>query len=196
MYARQLLATGLALFASVANGAEDNTVLWKNVGNWSVAADKNLGGACFVATTFVSGVGLRLGFNAKGAPSPVHILIASADWASIEAQKDYDVSLQLDNNAFWNATAIGTELGAVKGLWVNTDQVQFLTEFVKKRYLKVYFNQKLIASMSLQGSGAATTELANCQKAVDAVGASAAPPPKDPFSVPNATPDKKDPFAL
>jgi hypothetical protein len=175
---------------------ENKYILWKQVGNWTVAADASLGNACYTTITFVGGVSIRLGFNSQNSPQPVHLAISSPDWSSIEAGKDYNVAWQLDDNPPWASIASGVDFGTTKGLWSNVDAPNFIDEFVRKHGLKLYFNGNIIASMDLRDSGAAARELAVCQKAIDSYSQQPEQPkPKDPFTNQPSTVGK-DPFAL
>jgi hypothetical protein len=74
--------------------------------------------------------------------------------------------------------------------------MKFISEVMRKQGLKVTYQGKVIANLSLRGSRRALNELGLCQQAVDKW-AAARQAPKDPFADPvPKTKDAKDPFAL
>ncbi len=188
------------LWSLMASSAlSEQSAVWKQVGNWNVAIDPSYGNTCFIATTYVNNTAIRLGFNPEGSTYPVYIMIANADWASIEDEKDYELRLQLDNENHWNAVATGMTIGGLKALVINFGEVKFVTEFVRKHWFKVWFNGQMIANLSLSGSAKAARELVLCQTAVNSyLSSGQRPSAKDPFDQTPASSNRsaKDPFSM
>ena len=83
---------------------------------------------------------------------------------------------------------------------MNITDAEFLSGFVRKRSLAIAFEDRLIARLSLRGTGAAAEELMTCQRAVDKIIAEEGRKPKekksDPFDGPTEKPSARDPFSL
>jgi hypothetical protein len=120
------------------------------------------------------------------------------NWASIESGKDYDLTIQIDNGSSWNSPASGFRFGGLPSLIVNTNQIDFLDQFMRKHSLQVYFNGQRILNLSLRGSNAALQEMGYCQNAVDSYLGKYKPSARktDPFAEGNVSPAAKDPFDL
>ncbi|WP_181592360.1 hypothetical protein [Rhizobium tropici] len=182
--------------------AED-TLPWKNVNGWSIFVDPSMGNACYMATTFDNGVGLRFGFNFLGKEPLLYLSIGNMDWKSLEVGKDYPIQVQFDDNPVWTATAFVTDMSGVKFLNITTADTNFAKEFSHKLALRLSFQGKFVTGVRLTGSAAAVSELLNCQTKVNAVsGAKNGAPATDPFQQqPSPTPMQKprsgnDPFSL
>ncbi|WP_432346658.1 hypothetical protein WMC41_00620 [Shinella yambaruensis] len=177
--------------------AAEDTIQWGTVAGWNIASDKTLGGSCFMATFFENGIVLRLGFQQRGAQFPAYFALASNDWKSIEVGKEYQLRIQLDNKDPWDAPAVGLNLNGLPALMVSFGEAKFIGEFVRQHAFKATFNGSLIANLSLKGSAVAARELATCQKTIDGILDNGTPSTKrDPFSVNDPAPEKRDPFAL
>ncbi|SDA55222.1 hypothetical protein SAMN03159448_01380 [Sinorhizobium sp. NFACC03] len=189
-----LMATGPAV------AEESEIIKWKEVGGWTVASDTSMEGSCFITSIFEGGIRLRLGFYPKGSESPLYMSFASDDWKSLEVGKDYDLTFRFDKSDPWSAaaTAAGDESG--KFLFVNATDAEFLTGFVRKRTLAIAFDDRVVANLSLRGTGPAAEELLKCQRAVDEIiadeGRKSKEKKSDPFNAPNEKRSARDPFSL
>lgn len=188
-----LAATALLLGLSGSAVANEETIEWGSVGNWGIFVDKTLGNSCYLTTAYVDGTFFRLGFTERDAKFPMYVGIGNRDWQSLEIGKDYDVQLQLDNLNIWNAPASAGSIGGIPFLFVNTDQVQFVDEFMRRHTLRVHFGGREILRLNLQGSNAAAVEMLRCQNAV--VNHLPPAPKNDPFSGVSSPSKRNDPFS-
>ncbi|HEV7319341.1 MAG TPA: hypothetical protein VGO04_12110 [Ensifer sp.] len=196
-----LMGLAVCLMAAAPAVAEESEIIkWKDVGEWSVASDRSMEGSCFITSSFEGGVSLRLGFYPKGSEAPLYMSFASDDWKSLEAGKDYDLTFRFDKSDPWSAeaTAAGNENG--KFLFVNITDAEFLSGFVRKRSLAIAFEDRVIAHLSLRGTGPAAEELMKCQSAVDEIiadeGRKSKEKKSDPFGAPSEKRSSRDPFSL
>ncbi|WDZ78322.1 hypothetical protein PWG15_07510 [Ensifer adhaerens] len=149
---------------------------------------------------FERGVILCLGLYPRGSDSPLYMSFASDDWKSLEVGKEYDRTFRFDKSDPWSAaaTAAGDESG--KFLFVNVTDPEFLTGFVRKRALAIAFDERVVANLSLRGTGPAAEELMKCQRAVDEIIADEDRKSKekkaDPFNAPSEKRSARDPFSL
>jgi hypothetical protein len=195
----KLLCLLLALIAAVpqTSFASDETMLWKEVGGWTVAADLTLGSACFVATAFEDRTLFRLGFNFLDKDHPFYILMVNDNWKSLEEGKQYPIELYLDRSK-WTVDASAVVFNGEKGLRIDFKDTNLVSEFAVKLGFRADFNGKRIVALSLKNSVKAIDEMIACQKAVDAVLAKQPKPPqsKDPFDAKPDAQTASDPFEL
>ena len=181
------------------NALAADSIYWKSVGNWDVLIDPSMGGACYTVVSYQDGTILRLGFDFTSNPTSIYLGIGSEMWKSLESGKDYDITIQFDNNPVWRASAAAVSVGTVNYIKATTTDTNFVNEFSRKHTLRAWFMGRQITSLTLSGSAAAVSEMLECQKATEAVissGPKQPPSPKDPFEVaPNAKP-AADPFSL
>jgi hypothetical protein len=195
---QSILFASIFAFIAPANAANDETALWRSVGNWNVYIDKTVEFQCFITTIYEDNTVFRVGFLKPGSSAAVYIAVGNMNWASIESGKDYDLTIQIDNGSSWNSPASGFRFGGLPSLIVNTNQIDFLDQFMRKHSLQVYFNGQRILNLSLRGSNAALQEMGYCQNAVDSYLGKYKPSARktDPFAEGNVSPAAKDPFDL
>jgi hypothetical protein len=195
----KVLCLVFALLAAVPQiaVADDDTMVWKEVGGWTVAVDRTLGGACFVMTAFEDGTVFRLGFNFADKDNPFYMLIANANWKSLEEGKQYPIEFYLDRSK-WNADATALDFNGIKALWINFKDTNLVADFALRLSFRANFNGKKIVSLSLKNSVKATDEMLACQQAVNSALAQQPAPPqsKDPFAAKPDTQTASDPFEL
>ncbi|RWH18169.1 MAG: hypothetical protein EOQ75_21960 [Mesorhizobium sp.] len=171
------------------------TALWRNVGTWGVYIDKTTDYRCFIATLYEDNTVFRVGFQGPTSNSALYVSLGNVNWTSIEAGKDYDLILQIDNEAGWPSPATGFRFGSIPALVIGTNQTGFVDQLMRKHSLRVLFNGRQILNLSLRGSNDALAEMANCQNQVDAYLGRKDGAPTDPFAGAVASPSPKDPFA-
>ena len=170
-------AIAMALTTSAAI-ASDDSVPWGSgeVAGWTIAVDTSLGGGCFIYAIFDGNTLVRIGFDPSS--SDYYLILGDDDWKSIEAGKEYDLTLTLGRRTPWDAPADGISLGDGTALMVTSTDTNFLEEFSSQQNIKVEYNDDVIANLDLSGSAAAINEMINCQSAVDAAASSGG---DDPF---------------
>ncbi|WEX76168.1 hypothetical protein PYH37_004447 [Sinorhizobium numidicum] len=217
MHKLSLMLAGFLIAANTAGAVETNTKTWKQVNNWLVASDPSMGDSCYIATSYDGDIILRMGFYPRGSENMAFVSFGSPDWRSIEADKSYDITMQLDQGRRWPAAAIGFQTDGLKHLVVNFSNVDFIDDFVRRNFLKVSFGGRAIANLSLKDSRRAASEMFKCQEAVNALlpvpdrdsfgeaakaendpfaGADGNAADKDPFAAGGAKETSKDPFAM
>lgn len=150
-----------------ADGNNDGATTWGVVSGWQIRADWTLGGGCFIVNTYENGSVLRIGLNPLQGNG--YILIADDDWASLEPNKTYSLRIEVGDELPWYGEATGWQLpnSNIAGLWISYEEVKFLLEIVKEHNIAFYYNNKLIANLSLKGSALASMEMLDCQEAVN-----------------------------
>lgn len=145
-----------------------STIDWKTVNGWNVRVDSSLGYGCFLLTDYKGGTVIRIGFNPENRFNG-YLLVGNDKWKSLEEGKEYKISIQFDGLNPWEADAIGFKFGSKKKfiyLLINFESPDFLKEFGRKHKMKIDYNSRRIATLSLKGSSAALGELLVCQNAM------------------------------
>lgn len=173
------LSVGLALHA-------DSISNWEVLDEWAVRADWSLGGGCFIFKEYTSSRVFRIGLSPREDNS--YMVIVDTNWASLEAEKLYDLEVELGNNPLRPIQAIGYQFpdSSIIGLWTSFKDPDFMFELAQQSDIKFYYNQKPIADLSLDGISSAFQSMAECQTAVNT---GSLTNPNDPFAQPNKPSD-------
>jgi hypothetical protein len=164
----RIVSAALAAFALMGSAAlADDTVPWGDgsVAGWDIAIDQTLGGGCYILAEFDGDTIVRIGFDPSN--SDYYLMLADTDWQSIEADKDYDLTLTMGHRQPWEATATGVMMGDQPTLLVRSTDTDFLDEFSSQQNIKVEYSGDQIANLNLTGSAAAIREMINCQDTVN-----------------------------
>jgi hypothetical protein len=185
-----LLSACIGLIVSPASGEDSISWTPPEVNGWFIAVDTTVGNGCFIYSIFEGDTYARIGFNPQ--MSSFYLLVGDLDWNSIEAGKEYNIELQMGQRPSWTAPAIGGRLGDVPNLIVTSRDPAFVDEFARQHYIRVWYEGREVANLSLEGSAAAIDEMLRCQQAINEYGGSATPASNDdPFQQRSS----KDPFA-
>lgn len=180
------------LFASAHASAQAYPV--RNVDGWTVAASKGKQG-CFLTRTY-EGAGettLLLGLDTDGSN---HLSVLNGNW-SIEPKARLKLRFRLSGAGYSNHPVVGMTSGGKKG-FVTSFETVFLSRFAASKALHIHRGDVPVEQLTLDGSGAAVSELRRC---VGIIGAGAAVGtrekrrsgliPKDPFA-PDAKAEPRD----
>lgn len=195
-FMKWIIALVISLWTSIAYAKDDDVVAWKTVGSWSIYVDKTLGNACYAANAYDDGTVMRVGFQDSNSAYALYVAFGNVAWQSVEEGKEYQLTLEIDRSSSWPSPATGIVVANVPFLFINTNQAGFVNELMRKHTIRVKFRGRIVATLSLRGSGAAMRELGACQKIVDETIGRSQRRPEDPFSDAPQVKDKVDPFAL
>lgn len=195
---RVLVSAACCLVAHPSWANPQETALWKQLEHWSVWVDRSLNDNCFLATVFLDGTVVRLGFMPPDENnSTIYFGVGNSNWASLEEGKDYILQVQFDFNPPWDVTGRVKRIDGVPLLLAGVNHINFLDEFIRKQALMVIYRGQVIANLELRGSALASQELTECQKALakSPQWKDAPPSAKDPFATQPPRNFVKDPFA-
>jgi len=185
-----LVLTGL--FASAAASAQDYSM--RDVGNWTVAASKDKKG-CFLTRTY-DGPGkttLLLGLDIDGSN---RLSVLNDNW-SIKEMEQLKLNFRLTRGGYSEHPVVGIASDEQKG-FVTSFEAKFPSYFAASKALHISRGDVPVEQLSLDGSGAAVTELERCVSLFK--GKPEADPqekgrsdgiPRDPFA-PDAKPGSRD----
>ena len=150
----------------LASGADSAT--WKeDVRGWYIGVDESVGNGCYMLAFFDGDTFLRVGFDPRY-PS-LDFVVGDEDWRSIEEGKVYQIEVQFGRRSPWTGEAVGFVWDdgdrslIFSILEVDERMFLFIDELMKMQSVSVRYDGKIIASLSLKGTFAATEELMNCQ---------------------------------
>lgn len=189
---------GLLFLSANASAQEGKAVFFMEAAGWSVYSDKSNNNACYATTGYEGGTYLRFGFLGEDWDYPFFIAFGNDKWRSIEPVKEYDVTIQMDREAPWQAVATGWHIGEMPYLVIPTDQPNFFREFARKHGISLRYNNQDIARLSLKGSSLAEKAVVECQAIVNKLNVGKTPPiaRDDPFDASKPRQASDDPFAL
>ncbi len=196
---RRVGAGALSILALlVLMGASDpdvqrNAIKWKSVGPWEINVDQRLNYGCFIYASYEDGTDLRFGFSHK--MSHAYIMITDRDWLSLEEGESYSLVFQFDRKPTWSGDAAGVRVRDIIALIlpVPTREDSFFVDFALSDKLYITYKGKTVANLNLKGSYAATEELLNCQRNMQAIKSDRSEDDADPFKR-DRPEDNTDPF--
>jgi serine protease Do len=150
---------GLAGGAQASNGLAIDRVFGK-AGSWTIGVSESLGG-CVATGTYNDETTVWIGFS--GEDNSAYIAFTNPNWASIEPEKSYRIRIRTDR-MIWNGTFIGFRRGNENGLYSMGLKSQFLFDLARAGGIRVLFEDKLVAQLSLRGSSAALSDTVGCHK--------------------------------
>ncbi len=167
----------LALFASQSRA--DDSLFWKNVGDWEISIDTTLSNGCYAVANWAGGTVLRIGEDPGN--GGFYFLIGNTDWTALEPSGSYDLKIQFDNRLSWNVSAKGLQFNPDEQvfLFAQSQNREFVQEFRRANKMKISYQGKVIETLKLVGSNRAFSEIQTCQRYVDANGLKKQ---KDPFA--------------
>ena len=178
---KTILAVHFAfLISSTASNAELSH--WKDVGNWNISFDSNIG-ICVASTTYDSGTGLSVGLSNLDSNIMLIVYLSNQKWISLEIEKLYIVEVEFGDETPWTIEMDGIIIDSFRGLRFKVDANSeisggFMDEFMREAGVKWTFQGRQLAALNLTDSRAAFDEVVACAKSYR----SAAGNISDPFS--------------
>nr|WP_221239609.1 hypothetical protein [Sphingomonas xinjiangensis] len=155
---RAIFSAALAtwLFASAPASAQKYRA--QDVRGWTVAASKG-GRGCFLTKDYggVGGTTLLLGLGVDGEN---HLSVLNYNW-SIKPKERLRLNFRLSGGGYSKHLAIGMASDGKKGFVTNFEP-KFPTYFAASKALQIYRGEVPVEQLSLDGSGAAVSELRRC----------------------------------
>lgn len=166
------VAAAVAAMSVPEPAASDEVVMWKKVGEWSVAVDTTMGHGCFMAAKVVPGeTVVRVGIDARALPPRPYVVIGNPEWAP--TLKTYPLTMRIDNDTA-GVTAKAGAAGGVPTLGFHIAPALF-SRLMTGRVLAVAVGSTLLVHTKLDGTHAAGAEVLRCQEAMIEAGASGRP---------------------
>ena len=185
MFARLCLFSILSMGAFVAPAFSKDGAAppWAQVGGWQIRVDPGFGNGCFASQYFEDGTGIRLGIDANS--QRLYLILANPAWKSLEAGKTYPVRFVFDEARTYDSDFAADAWGDAVVLGRFGLSTDFVTDFMERTGLSVYYRGAPIAHLSLRNAYAAVAEMAKCQQEMRPAGggtSASVRPAGDPFS--------------
>lgn len=180
------IASSVVLFTTISTTgcfAQAQTSLWQTQGVWEIRVDKTINNSCYVTATGVRGTSMRFGIN-KNRNRQGYILVGNKSWGAFQVGQDYDIQFRFDDSTVWKAPARAVKLDGYNHLLFYFDKQEIFLDFIRRNWIYMYLKGQQIASLSMQGSAAAFSEMVRCQQNADGSPVQRAPSkpnPMDPF---------------
>jgi len=132
----------------------------RDVAGWTVAPMDDLGGSCFITTTYEGDgkTSLSLAMNPNGEPT---LIVSNENW-TIEPGQKLELDYFLSVGIYEKHPSFGT---IDRGFGAKFEK-SFTDYFAKSSFIRIEKEGGLIDSLKLSGSGAAVIELRRCVKKV------------------------------
>lgn len=169
---RSLLISIILITSSSGSAESEVGVLWKTIAGWQIRVDTSLDNSCFLIRKYEDNTILQFGYNKPS--QSMYIMVGGPNWQPFEAGGKYTINLR-----FGNAEPRVTDTHAVDhygmpvlvaGLGSHEKIGNFIDEFMLKHSVKVEFENKDVARLSLKGSFKGAAVLMDCQKTYDRMG--------------------------
>jgi hypothetical protein len=164
----------------------------REIGGWTAVASRD-GKGCFLTREYERGTSLLLGLDIDGTN---RLSVLNPDW-SIKPKDQLKLNFRLSNSSYPAHFAVGIASDGKQG-FVASFGAKFPTYFAASTTLDISRGDVPVARLSLDGSGAAVSELRTCVEAQreKPAAASAEKPhhddiPSDPFAPAGARGSKK-----
>lgn len=114
---------------------------------------------------------LRFGRYSMQGDSGLYFSVNNPKWKSLKHGQEYLIDLQFGDNDPWSLNAMGVveDDDVTRSLLVSSSDEKFLEEFETSDTVKVAYDDKEIADLSLKGVAKAVSEMNACQKKTDEV---------------------------
>lgn len=135
---------------------------WADVGGWEIRVDSSVGNGCFAIQQYEDGSIVRIGVDID--QKRIYLFFGNNAWKSLEQGKIYPVRIVFDGVSTYNGEMNGHQLsGGTMVLAHRNLSPDFVKDFMLRNVMRIYYQGSQIASLSLQNTYAAITEVSNCQ---------------------------------
>lgn len=143
----------------------EQSVFWRNVGNWGVYVDRSIGDGCYASTNYRDGIHMRVGYNPN--QNGYFILMSNDSWRSMNVGDVYNINFVYSRNDTWHGDMEVKAFGnGEKYLVMNNVRQGFVSDFMRKRSVDIRYQGRSLGYLSLRGSSRAFQETTNCQYAM------------------------------
>lgn len=178
--------------------ARAESILWKNVPGWRIAAEPDFGMGCYMETVYEDDMIFRLGLNYADDDASVYLILGHERWKSLENGKEYELSFQFHKGESFKIVAAAMRLESGNYLVATLTDVAFITNLRRKLGARIFFEGNLVNAITLKGTAVALDEIDACDKAVEEAKNKGIidAPTTDPFAVDTKPKKKPDPFEM
>jgi len=165
MLFRTLLLMTVLLLGIVAGpaAAEDrDRSKWRKGGSWGIYVDPQARNPCYAVRGFGAGTAMLISMRSDGG---LDFAIARDTW-HFAAGETYRLKFVFGNDTTYEEEVEALTIDGAVALFKSGISAAFLSDFMKKTSLRVYYQRSLIASVLLLDASAAVAQLRTCNASV------------------------------
>lgn len=146
--------------------AAQDSIHWKDVGDWTISIDPTLGNGCYATASWQSGTELRIGRDPEADNFYMLLGVDLGIW--LEAEQTYELGIKFDRRASWDVNMRGMQFNPGERVFLIAQSKKniFIREFQRSLKMKISYRGRAIDTLSLTGSSRAWNEVEVCQKAM------------------------------
>ena len=187
---RHLLPAALAaVLAAAAPAAAQDSVFYRDVGDWTVQVDPTISNGCYATASYESGTVFRIGINPE--TDSYYFLVGNDAWPRLQPDGDYQIRIRFDSRSPYDVSATGLQFnpGELVYYFAQTKIYAFVEDFMARNSMAIIADGRELDKLSLRGTRVAFRAVEECQREMDA---SPPPPPAPPAPPPErGTPTDK-----
>ena len=162
MLARTLLAMAallLSVLTSPAAIGNQKPPKWGEAGVWEIYVDPAPENGCYATRFFLSGTAMRIGLRPDGG---LHLAMGRSSWQFVEAGKTYRMKFEFGNGRTYEEDFDAVAVGSVTILVAPAMSAAFLSDFMEKTSLRIYYRGTTVAIVLLLDIDEAIAQLTAC----------------------------------
>lgn len=153
----------LGIVAGPAAAENRDKPKWGEGGSWGIYVDTNAGNVCYAVRGFRGGIGMLIAVRSDGG---LFFRIAGDSWHFAEAEETYRLKFVFGNDTTYEEELVAVAMDSAVALSTSAMSAAFLSDFMEKTSLLVYYEGSLIAPVLLLDTYAAVTQLRTCNASV------------------------------
>ena len=153
--AAAVLSTNLSVAAS-----ENRSVLWKDVGSWSIRVVDAPNSFCEASAYWPGGTQVVLGF-ASGKQNP-RMVVSNPDWTSVHSG-DFDLIVQFGGQMPWRVPSQNISKSERVDLRIEARDLSFFEEMMGAQNFGIRFGEESVEQLEMDAAFDALVELGACQ---------------------------------
>ena len=153
----------LGIVAGPAAAENRDKPKWGEGGSWEIYVDINAGNVCYAVRGFPGGTAMLIFVGSDGG---LDFVIARDSWHFAEPGKGYRLKFVFGNDTTYEEVLKAVAIDSAVALSKAEMSAAFLSDFMEKTSLLVYYQGSLIAAMVLSDTYDAVTQLRTCDASV------------------------------
>jgi len=143
------------------HASEITSLLWKDVGPWTIRVVEQGKGFCEASTFWPGGTSLTLGFGVN--KSTPRLIVSNPVWTKSEQGADFDLIVQFGTQEPWRVPSLGQTSGSGVDLRIEGRDLYFFEEMMGAQQFGIRFDDRSALQFELDSAFDALIELGSCQ---------------------------------
>lgn len=156
-----IVAVGLSSAMPV-NALENQTVLWKDIGPWTIRVVEEGNGFCEATAYWPGGTHVTLGFSANRRTP--RMVVSNPEWQTGNREKGYDLIVQFGSQMPWRVPSLpASQSDTGLDLRIEARDLLFFEDIMGAQQFGVRFGDQSVVQFDMGASFDALLELGSCQ---------------------------------